>query len=429
MNYGWTKPKRKKYIEDEIRNKDNETSKGAIIRTETIKFKGELITLPVIRVPVELPKYWLLNGRTRSLQVFYKVKNNLTEDFFNDTEFIDAQKAQHEFLKKLAVKGVNLFHYFKKRKQEIPIILTPDGIVINGSRRLCTWRELADTGFAEFMYVDAIILPSSDERDLKKLEFELQKEKDIKVDYDWCSEALDYKNDLDFMTSREISTTYEIEEKKILQKISCLNLAENYLEYIDEKLNYEKVVDAEFAFQKIYELRNKFNENEQYKKDIFTTLSFIAMQFQPDSDPGRMWAYILQIHKNIDILIDELDNKYKLSSRENTLHCAGELEELFGEADQFENIAISLSELEQKEEVAGILGDVIETQKEVNKEKDKAKAPMYLIKKTKKLIQRAYQILDDKSDIQGLEDELEEIEDITLKIRKVAVKNDKNFIS
>lgn len=429
MELGWERLKRQKYINEQLLSKKDIT-REEFIRTETIKFKGELITLPVIRVPLGLPKYSLANGRTSSSQITYRVKENLPNNFFADNEFNDAQRAQHKFLKKLAKKGINLINYFKEKKQEHPLILTPLGIVINGSRRLCTWRELFDDGYLTFEYIDVIVLPSSDERDLKKLEFELQWEKDIKVDYDWCSEALELRSDFESMSSDELSRFYVMKPAEIIQKIESLNLAELYLETIKEKLNYEKVIEHEFAFKSITEMRGKFKSNEPYKKDIFTTLSFIALQYQGDSTAGRMFAFIKSIYKNLDSLIEELENLYELSSIDKNIQpLEGELGSLYGEVNRLDSIANGLTQFEKKDAIAQTLEDVIDTQKEYNKEKDKSQASISLLIKGRKFINRSYEVLNDNSNIQDISKELDEIESTLKKIRKVAANSAQNIIS
>ena len=65
--FGWPKPKRT----EEFTNLLAKPS-GA---TERVVFQGQTIDIPIIRVPIDLPKYRMVNGRTASLQAEYLAKN------------------------------------------------------------------------------------------------------------------------------------------------------------------------------------------------------------------------------------------------------------------------------------------------------------------------------------------------------------------
>ena len=87
--FGWPKPTR---IEEFNRLKA--TPSGATTR---IVFQSQTVDIPIIRVPIELPKYRLSNGRTSSLQAEYlAIKPNVRADLSTgDPELWDAQEAQH----------------------------------------------------------------------------------------------------------------------------------------------------------------------------------------------------------------------------------------------------------------------------------------------------------------------------------------------
>ena len=120
--------------------------------------------LPIVRVPIELPKYRLANGRTSSLQAEYLAKNiSVRDDIFSgDAELWDAQTAQHELLL-LVVKKQDLRKTFEDpaNKQIEPILLDEHGFVVNGNRRLCCWRDLYyqdSSRYGHFAYIDVAVL-------------------------------------------------------------------------------------------------------------------------------------------------------------------------------------------------------------------------------------------------------------------------------
>ena len=149
-------------------------------------FKGNTETLPILRVPINLPKYRISNGRTASAQQEWVASKNLEADFFDDgdPELENIQIAQHNILLSM-VKEEGLLAKFKDtvNKQVEPILLDENGFVVNGNRRLCCWRLLNNetpTSFGHFSHVDIVVLPHCDEQELDRLEAKLQIEKDIR---------------------------------------------------------------------------------------------------------------------------------------------------------------------------------------------------------------------------------------------------------
>lgn len=122
--FGWPKPKRT----EEFTNLLAKPS-GA---TERVVFQGQTIDIPIIRVPIDLPKYRMVNGRTASLQAEYLAKNpKARADLFSgDPELWDAQEAQHNLLIQLT-KQADLSGFFDDpaNKQVNPILLDENGFV------------------------------------------------------------------------------------------------------------------------------------------------------------------------------------------------------------------------------------------------------------------------------------------------------------
>lgn len=111
-----------------------------------VEYRGKYRPLPVIEVPIELLVYRIENIRTKSLQKQWLAQHrDIPKDLFVSDPFsIEAQENQHQVLK-LLVDKENLLKAFKdndKLQQTEPLICSNDGIVVNGNRRLCAWREL-----------------------------------------------------------------------------------------------------------------------------------------------------------------------------------------------------------------------------------------------------------------------------------------------
>ena len=187
MELGWSLVKRREHIKELLQ--------AGAIAEHRLEFQDRLQNLPVVTVPIGLPKYRLLNGRTASLQQEWLSENpDKSEDFFQrDPELTEAQEIQHQLLTKL-IHGAGLLAYFRdtKNKQKEYIILDAHGYVINGNRRLCAWRTLLSQdgdAYGHFGHVDAVILPPCDDKAIDKLEGALQIEPDIRDDYTWDSLA------------------------------------------------------------------------------------------------------------------------------------------------------------------------------------------------------------------------------------------------
>jgi len=155
---GWALPKRKMYLEKLVATQGRESK-----YSWPLKFRNRQESFPVYIVSLELPKYRLENGRTQASQEDYLAKHpNLPPDFFRqDKESDHAQRIQHELLYEMLEKN-NLKTYFKDidNKQTEPLILSHEGYVVNGNRRLCAMRTLyaeKKERYGHFANIDVVI--------------------------------------------------------------------------------------------------------------------------------------------------------------------------------------------------------------------------------------------------------------------------------
>jgi hypothetical protein len=123
--FGWPRPARLEEFKARLE------SKG--LSTDRVVFQGLNQDLPIIRIPIDLPKYRLVNGRTASLQVEHLAINaDLRPDLFTgDPEMWDAQEVQHELLLNLG-RLSDLDGYFEDttHKQVNPLLLDEEGFVV-----------------------------------------------------------------------------------------------------------------------------------------------------------------------------------------------------------------------------------------------------------------------------------------------------------
>lgn len=245
MELGWPLPKRKRYLKE----LESQTSS----KTHPVPFQGRTQYLPVRDIPLGLPLYRLENGRTTGRQAEYlAARPALPDDFFRaDNELQTAQKAQHDILTKLARGPKNLFKEFDKGEQSEPIILSSTGSVINGNRRLSTWRELYESEpkkHRRFQTIEAVILPYCDDRDLDRLEADLQLKEDLKAEYSWTSTALMMREKRERFRYKdnELASIYGFTKKSLQELFDCIDYADQYLDSRDLHRRYPEVDDKEY---------------------------------------------------------------------------------------------------------------------------------------------------------------------------------------
>ena len=299
--YGYSRLQRIKELE--------EKSKKAK-EVYSLEFMGKYNQYPVVEVRIEFPVYRLRNGRTRTLQLEYLAKHpDQKKDLFtSDHDALEAQLAQNELLDRL-VKDENLLQEFSESTQQTePIIVTYDGVVVNGNRRLCAWRKLYysnSTKYKHFQTIRALVLPQADEKALDDLEEALQTAKTFKANYSWHAIARRGKDKLEKNpgTEAELAEPLGLKnagELKLL--IEAYNYADQYLESRNKKDYWSEMDGYRYAFEAIAKTRKKIDSQE--KKELFEQLAFQTIE--RGSDSGRLYTVIQDIGDNIDRVFVEL---------------------------------------------------------------------------------------------------------------------------
>ncbi len=314
MELGWIYPRRKKLIEELI----STPSKGK----QGINFQGKYQYFDVYVVPLGFPKYRLNNGRTYAAQEEYLAMHpELPKDLFTrDPESDSAIKVQHELLKGLIkAKGISLLDYFDTHKQEDALVLTHEGFVLNGNRRLCAIRELyeSDPGqYGHFSHIDIIILPPADEKDIDELEARLQIHKDIKDEYSWVTFALMLKRRQYYhhYSDTDLALIYEMKKGEITELIDMLDYAEEYLNQRGWPGEYHRVIDAFHAFQQIRKKRPKLKTEKD--KELYEKISYALIDNPAGS--GRLYDLIPAIVDYYDKIVEQIKSEFDVSDETKT---------------------------------------------------------------------------------------------------------------
>jgi hypothetical protein len=153
--------------------------------TFDVPFRQRQIALVKIDVPLDFPLYNIGSGRTHRAQSEWIERHGKFADFFVDPEEADVQLAQHQILHEM-IEQEGLAADLERRQQRNPIVLTFDGFVIDGNRRICALREQGD---AE--NVSAVVLPQDATRpEIYETELELQMARETRARYNWIDQAL-----------------------------------------------------------------------------------------------------------------------------------------------------------------------------------------------------------------------------------------------
>ena len=344
--------------------------------TTRIVFQAKNVDIPIIRVPIELPKYRMVNGRTVSLQEEHLAKNPTArpELFSGDAELWDAQEAQHNLLLQLAKKS-DLQHYFEDSTniQVDPILLDENGFVVNGNRRLATWRELLfkfPDKYGHFRHIDVAVLPHCDEREIDRLEATLQIEPDIKADYSWDAKAnmMLAKQKRDGFSNRELAELYGMKESDVAELLDMRSYADEYLRSRHKTNLWSRVSAGALAFKRIVTSRAKISGVG--KQTVFKEAAFTLID-NPDEADDSLHDAIHNLLGSLDQITEKLQDEFKPVPAADT----GTMNALFGGAPALSGgdaLAIPLAQAIQKPENGAaarkIIVDVIETQKQLKKD-------------------------------------------------------------
>ena len=143
------------------------------------------------------------------------------------------------------------------KSQHESLLLTSDGVVLNGNRRLAAMRDMFEHDaltYSSFSHIDAVILPTeASERDLELLEAELQMAPETKLEYGWIERRLKLRLHVEEMKipRDQIKATYRFQrEEDINIELQQLVLAEEYLEkYLGKPRAYQEVGQSELLFR------------------------------------------------------------------------------------------------------------------------------------------------------------------------------------
>ena len=168
-------------------------------------------------------------------------------------------------------------------EQRQPAIITFDGIVIDGNRRLACLNQLhEETGKPQYSRIKVCVLPKANQKKLLYLENQLQLAKEFKIEYGPINERIRLKDMLEKYDFKLIEIAQSVNNKytvkKIKKMIDELKLIDAYLIQIDRPNDYASIAHRTQHFIDLLgALDSTFgpsNPKSAAKKAKFTTIGF-----------------------------------------------------------------------------------------------------------------------------------------------------------
>lgn len=409
MELGWPLPKRREFLKTKFAEKSE--------KTHPVPFQGKMQYLPVHQAPIGLPLYRLENGRTTGKQAEYlSTHPDAASDFFRaDTESAAAQKAQHQILTELARGSKNLFKEFEQEPQIEPIILTSLGYVVNGNRRLSTWRDLYEsnrTKFDRFRSIQVVILPLVEDKEIDRVEAELQLKEDLKADYSWTATALMMREKMERFgyTEEELVALYTREKKDLIELLDSLDYAEQYLEARDIPSKYSEVDAKEYAFIQMVRTRRKWKPTEP-EKEVFEKAAFCLTD--EAGEGRRIYSEIPKVAEHLEDIVGSISSEFDVQTEGVDTNTA------------LANIAQFLEEKENFESARLVIRDAIEAAAHTKKNQKKKDYVVSMVQKARTSLVDAKNNIQDDSTKNGVAKALDDIEALLADLRAWAAGNGK----
>ena len=241
--------------------------------TKKFSLRGQTVPRQVYRIPLELLHYNNKNGRIATLISKWESENGysitkLNHEQYNETiESYIIKSNKPAFDKTIkSIKSIS--------QREARVVLN-DGCIIDGNRRYTCLRKLyEESSSPEFAYFEAVILDpeiSSDEKEIKRLELELQHGQDEKVSYNPIESLIDvYKTceEEKLLTTKEYADNINKNENLVKKDLEQAKIIVDFLEYIGAPKKYYIAVDLQLdaSVFEIYNIKQKIADEETWEK-------------------------------------------------------------------------------------------------------------------------------------------------------------------
>jgi len=240
---------------------------------EKVRIQDKITKLPVYRLPLDYLYYNVANGRFA--KEYLNKKKELKRELLSENP-ADVVEIENMLRNQNPPKTLWLKENIIEMGQEEPGIITHDGYVINGNRRMSVLSSLAKED-STYGYMNVGRLPMSvSESDIYKIELGKQMARDQKLDYGPINELLKIEHGITSgLTPEQIATTIGFSKEEIEEKIQRLDLIREYLDFIGQPDNFEA---AENVTEHFIDLRNYIFSEKAKKKHQFSPLEELGIK-------------------------------------------------------------------------------------------------------------------------------------------------------
>lgn len=369
---------------------------GAPVSTKKLSIQGQTKTFNVYRVPIEYLIYNKKNGRIATyVSQFIDEGKEFPEDDINAFNNIIEKYIEQSNPDALKKTKANI----KIMSQTEPAVIMANGIVLDGNRRFTSLRQLSREGAgAEFSYLEAVILESDayTEKDIKRLELNLQHAIESKVDYNPIDRLVDIYRDLieeKVFTPQEYSRETQLSLTKVNEEIEIAKLMIEYLEYINQPKKFyiarQQKIDG--PIREVAKIIKSKKVDDSQIDEIKEFLFLNVLSLGGDvSRKIRELKFVFEDKKLSDALIEEIDEKEVLDDANDFF------ESETTQKDVSETSILNLTE-DIKNQVTNLTEQYVETKK-LSTAKNK---PIVILNKVDSLIKDI-----DKDSVLRLNDEL-----------------------
>ena len=404
--------------------------------TYTVYFMNEIKDIPVIIVPIQLPMYRLENGRTITLQDEFLAKNpDKPDDFFErDKNSPEAQLEQHELLMRLKeIKDIYKYFQNKKNVQTEPLIITNDGFVVNGNRRLSSWRTLYFENrkdYKHFEYIKVALLPVADEKAIDKLEADLQIAPDIKADFYWHAEAKMMQKQYEKMRNYEsVANLYSITPADVEVKVQALEYAREYLKRNNKDRQWSELDKFFYVFEAFVKQRKRLDDSTDKSLLESIIYSYITKAKSENDVEGRLYEKVPDIRKHLDAIVGAvIDAIAENIDEEEIAIVSDDSSLLLNDPEEVEESKVKIAQMlansstEVQKKVVEISEEVIEDEKAKEREKKSSNYLIDQVKKAEKALTNAVGSTDSSEPSKEIDGLLEAIEKNVKVLREWLVK-------
>lgn len=237
--------------------------------TRKLTIKGNTDNFPVYIIPLDLLYYNDRNGRIATYISQYISSGNA----LNKSNLEEYNNILQEFIKRSNPTALeNTKINIEKFNQRVPGVVLNDGRVIDGNRRFTCLRMLKQEG--KDVFFEAVILDPADgidERDIKRLELNLQHAEERPVDYNPIDNLVDVYRDVvenKLFTIKEYAENTNKKPKDVELMLKKAELMVQLLEFMNANGQYHiaREMELDGPLQELVTILNKDFKNSDFRK-------------------------------------------------------------------------------------------------------------------------------------------------------------------